>query len=378
MHGEMFGEYAISMHLDYSAIIFSGIFFYWLLAVGQLVVRDRDIDHFISSLFFFSIGLWLFLQLCLSRWYFLIGLQISFKFIRAPMFYFYYKKIIDPDFQFSRAQIKHFLPGLIMLVFLLPLSSVFFTGQTSSHMVMNDPNLFMKVMSMVVLLIIGHMINLVYLFAILIENRNLFFLRHNRGCNAKYAQVILVQIVGIIVIIGIDFVEEMFHHPTGFGVSSICVTFFAVVFYLSIVRYPEYMRLVKQETQKIRYAQSRVQSLNLDRIFRQMKHFMEEERIFTDEGLSLPRFAQMLDIAPQQLSEILNHKMNKSFCEYINEYRIEEAKKILVEHTEAKIISVGFDVGFNTKSAFYNAFQKCTGQSPGAFRKTITEDKKVA
>jgi AraC-like DNA-binding protein len=68
---------------------------------------------------------------------------------------------------------------------------------------------------------------------------------------------------------------------------------------------------------------------------------------------------------------VLNEKLNKNFPDFINWYRIEEARKILASPrgSQKKIANVAFDVGFNTIVAFYNAFKKYTGMTPAQYKK---------
>ncbi|MBK6609092.1 MAG: hypothetical protein IPG24_27335 [Leptospiraceae bacterium] len=53
---------------------------------------------------------------------------------------------------------------------------------------------------------------------------------------------------------------------------------------------------------------------------------METEKLFCDEDISLNRLSEILNIRADQLSEIINNKFQKNFNQYINDFRIEEAK----------------------------------------------------
>ena len=65
--------------------------------------------------------------------------------------------------------------------------------------------------------------------------------------------------------------------------------------------------------------------------------------------------------------------MNTSFPDYLNSYRIEEAKSYLKnpEFSKYTIVSIGLEAGFNSKSSFYSVFKKATGQTPATFKKGI-------
>ena len=96
---------------------------------------------------------------------------------------------------------------------------------------------------------------------------------------------------------------------------------------------------------------------------------MEDEKLFCDEDLTLNRMADILSLTPHQVSEFLNNVLETNFNSFINSYRIDEAKQLLMEDSERSILSVAYSVGFNSKSVFYNAFTKVTGTSPTKFRK---------
>ena len=59
--------------------------------------------------------------------------------------------------------------------------------------------------------------------------------------------------------------------------------------------------------------------------------------------------------------------------DFINKYRVEEAKKKLSSRTykQFTILAIAYEVGFNSKSAFYNAFKKFTDTTPTKFRNAL-------
>jgi ligand-binding sensor domain-containing protein/AraC-like DNA-binding protein len=102
-----------------------------------------------------------------------------------------------------------------------------------------------------------------------------------------------------------------------------------------------------------------------------LTHLMEVEKVYRDEKLTLLSLAEKLSILRYQLSFILNDRLKSNFNDYINWYRIEEAKKIL-ESSEAEdktIAAIAIDVGFNSLTTFYKVFKKHTGLTPSQYRK---------
>ncbi|MCP4157917.1 MAG: AraC family transcriptional regulator [bacterium] len=98
---------------------------------------------------------------------------------------------------------------------------------------------------------------------------------------------------------------------------------------------------------------------------------MEKEKPFLDPGLHLDTLPQMLSIPGFQLSYIINKKIGKKFFDFINQYRVIEAEKNLVdpEKNGCNILQIAYEVGFNSKSSFNIVFKKHAGVTPSKYRK---------
>jgi AraC-like DNA-binding protein len=100
---------------------------------------------------------------------------------------------------------------------------------------------------------------------------------------------------------------------------------------------------------------------------------ISDEKLYTDPKLTLKKLAELLSIPYYQLSQIINQKMGKNFTDFINEYRIDEAKRLLANPAckDEKIEGIAYDSGFNTPSSFYAAFKKFTQSTPTQYKETI-------
>ncbi len=69
--------------------------------------------------------------------------------------------------------------------------------------------------------------------------------------------------------------------------------------------------------------------------------------------------------------EDINEYLNKSFFDFINSYRIEEAKHYLLNSSKdfSTILEVSYEVGFNSEATFNHAFKKHTGMNPTEFKR---------
>lgn len=97
---------------------------------------------------------------------------------------------------------------------------------------------------------------------------------------------------------------------------------------------------------------------------------MEEQRPYLDSELSLPQLAELISITPHHLSEVLNARLQQTFFDFINHYRIEQVKKDLVDPRKQsmKILALAFEAGFSSKTAFNTLFKKHTGLTPSQYR----------
>jgi ligand-binding sensor domain-containing protein/AraC-like DNA-binding protein len=104
---------------------------------------------------------------------------------------------------------------------------------------------------------------------------------------------------------------------------------------------------------------------------KKLTHLMEEEKVYREEKLTLISLAEKLSMRRHQLSLILNDHLKSNFNDYINSYRIEEAKRIL-ESPEAENKTndvIAIEVGFNSTTSFYQVFKKYTGMTPTRYKK---------
>ncbi|MEL6251824.1 MAG: helix-turn-helix domain-containing protein [Bacteroidota bacterium] len=107
--------------------------------------------------------------------------------------------------------------------------------------------------------------------------------------------------------------------------------------------------------------------LELDRL-------LSEEKIFLDPDLSRDQVAERLGISSGYLSQIINTATSTNFTSYINQHRVEEVKKTILDPESQKysLLAIGLEAGFKSKSAFYTTFKKQTGKTPTEFKKTHT------
>lgn len=101
-----------------------------------------------------------------------------------------------------------------------------------------------------------------------------------------------------------------------------------------------------------------------------LKKMMLEEKLFLKPELSLGETANRLGIHAHQLTKLLNIQLNKNFFEFVNEYRVDEFKRLVSNpiNKHISLLGLAMDSGFNSKATFNRFFKNSTGITPSEFR----------
>lgn len=122
--------------------------------------------------------------------------------------------------------------------------------------------------------------------------------------------------------------------------------------------------------------QERFSETQLHALKNRLLALMNDGKIHLEEDLNLPKLAQHMAISTHDLSYLLNDGFGQSFFEFINTYRVEEAKQLLLseKHTHLNMVGIAYAAGFSSKTTFYTTFKKMTQQSPTEFQTTCKKN----
>ena len=129
--------------------------------------------------------------------------------------------------------------------------------------------------------------------------------------------------------------------------------------------------LIIHKPQK-KYAHSGLDTDQINKILLLLEQAMEKEKLFLDPEITIEKIAEHIQYSRHHLSQVLNEGLHRSFYDFMNYYRVEEAKHLLADpkRAEHKIASIAYDAGFNSLSTFNDIFKKNTGITPSQYRKT--------
>ena len=101
---------------------------------------------------------------------------------------------------------------------------------------------------------------------------------------------------------------------------------------------------------------------------------LSKNKFYTDPNLKIEQFAKKIHVSPRKLSIVINEITNDSFTSLLNKYRIDEAKKLLLdENNPDKIEDIYLKSGFNSRSTFNRVFKDFTGLTPKEFKSNQSE-----
>jgi AraC-like DNA-binding protein len=136
-----------------------------------------------------------------------------------------------------------------------------------------------------------------------------------------------------------------------------------------------------EEIEKVNHEKPRYQKAGLHRdkvddLVGRITDLMEQDKIYCEPDLTLQDLARRLHSSTHQISQVINEGMKKNFYDLVNGYRVQEAKRLLLDPKTRNytIISVGHDAGFNSKTTFNTVFKKFTGLTPSDYRQKQLDD----
>ena len=286
--------------------------------------------------------------------------------------YLYTNSIVKKDYKISVKLVVHFT-GFILILFLRTL--------ITSGLISVDENVFEKYISIPVFIY-----SYAYLFSSIKVIRNfhetIVLTRSNFDLyNLTWLKVEIVLLGVFFGAIGIESLS-LFVDFGGLYVYTIMLAFFSLLLFINILTFkslklplmPE--GITKDEgsvlnAEKIKYERSSITNDISKKHYVELTDLMEAEKPFKAYMISLAQLSKMLGLTSAEVSQIINENSGMNFNDFINEYRVEEAKKLFLHSNDLLIKEIMYDSGFRSTSTFNSAFKKFTGMSPSKFRKSL-------
>ncbi len=125
-------------------------------------------------------------------------------------------------------------------------------------------------------------------------------------------------------------------------------------------------------THQTKYEKSALDSVRAARIAGKLHTAMERDHLYRDPNLSLMALSQSIGVSTNYVSQTLNEHLGQSFFDFVNNWRVETAKP-MIRSGKQPVTLIAYEVGFNSRSSFYTAFKRNTGQTPSRYGATAYE-----
>lgn len=323
--------------------------FLWVYKNGDLT--SNRILSMLLLVLSFRIGKSVFLE-------FSEGLSINWIFTGlatlmaiGPLFYIYTLALREEGFKFKSAHWWHFVPATLGIIF---------------GLLLNDSNksVIPKWIFALLFLIyyLHYLIYLIYSYRSIKKGRKL-------GLDDNSYDLLRLLFFSLLVIWG-AYVLNLFDEIIPYVYGPILYTFVAYAVSFMVIK-KGYIHLVKQK----KYKTTPVPDDQINELFDKVLEFMEGSKEYKNNDISLKGLAQRLKVTPQVLSMAVNKKAMTNFNNFINNLRIEEAKRLFEDKKYANytIASIAYDIGFNSISSFNGAFKRQVGCTPKAYRQSLPE-----
>ncbi len=125
-----------------------------------------------------------------------------------------------------------------------------------------------------------------------------------------------------------------------------------------------------------RYQSSSLKGVKSLELYDRLRRAMKSHDLHLDSRLSLPQLADLLETNTKYLSQVVNHHYGNNLQQFVNEYRVEEAKKRLLDvaYDNLTYFAIGQLCGFKNKSTFYKVFKKFTDCTPHEYVLKMRKD----
>lgn len=359
--------------------LFLGLLFTLFLFTAK--AKNRFANHIFGVFMFLSAIDNVFLSRMLHENYLSIAIAIALTvFLQLPVFYLYVKSVSYSDFILKKIHILHALPFVIAN--LLALSGSYGVDPNSAIILLSDVSDPFKDKLIHIMI---HVQVFGYLLAgyLVVRRSKKLYLENYADASIPFYKW-LMQIIFVLLILHILAVlkniykfsdDEGIYYWTRIALISVELLIFCW-YVLKALNRPD---LFKSVDSKLTLASDMTDSSKLlqvdsgeeDEEVQKVKRYMAHEKPFLEPSLTIQQLAEQIELPTKELSVLINHEMGQHFFDFVNEYRIAEAKTILTDANkrELTVLEVLYEVGFNSKSSFNTAFKKYTGTTPTQYRK---------
>jgi AraC-like DNA-binding protein len=308
----------------------------------------------------------------------LAHLEDGLIFLFGPLFYFYTKSLVFKHSPIRRKTLIHLVPFVLTTA----AYQIFYHLQSKNyqeeiqHAIVEQklPFFFYVVVFLVYLHLIGYLLASFTLLKVYKATLKEKFSAIDK-INLDWLKFVLVSIA---IIIGISFINTFLPAVEMQDFYKYSFPFAFIFFFLFIntvvwkgLQQPEIFQGIEGDTKtKVKKVTSISDFSEDGMVAEKLQELMKNEKLYLKSDLTVDQLAERSGYPSKKVSQVINDSFGKNFFDFINSYRIEEAKRIFQEATDPKqtVLEVMYACGFNSKSSFNTIFKEKTGVTPSSYK----------
>ncbi len=303
----------------------------------------------------------------------ILGLTFPIPLLHGVFLYLYARSLVGIKTDSIRNILKHLIPAVLIVVLAIPFYVL--PEDQKTFVFQNEGKGYEWFTYILILVIVVSGISYSMATILIIRNHRKKLLNLFSNIDKKMLGWLENLSIGLIIIwLAVIFFDD----AVIFGIVSIFIFFMALlginqvpVFY----NYSNYeffepeKEVISKEKVHHTVAQNFKEDKHLTAIFERLEKLMESDKTYKDPDLTLLQLSSKLNLSPNTVSQTINSVAEKTFYQYINDFRIKEFIVIvtLPENQKFTLIALAYDCGFKSKTTFNKYFKQTTGMTPTEF-----------
>ena len=306
------------------------------------------------------------------------------RFAMAPALYLSVVYFTSPDKAFKKRDYFHFIPFAVFLLFIVP--GLF--GERINILSGNLPGIVSAVLSQLAFFSVKIQLVVYWLlsfYRLRQHQKNIRLINSTiKPIDLSWLKYLLLGIVGMIIL----WLNELFFRisvlsafaPLGYATGVLLISYFLLaqkeIYPFEEAELNDISLIINNTEEEAREVKQRLTDDQLITLKARLIFLMENEKIYLDNELNLPQLAKRMGVSSHDLSYLLNKGFNKNFFQFVNAYRVSEAKQLMQSdsHKHLNLLGIAYSSGFNSKTTFNISFKKETALSPTQFIQQLKEE----
>ncbi|NVK52102.1 MAG: helix-turn-helix transcriptional regulator [Flavobacteriaceae bacterium] len=339
-----------------------------LFIAGGLYFKEQKLKNLSISIFTLLFGLEILYfisgttEMALAFPYIRGRFYFSIGFLYGPILLFHFQSIILGKTKIERKDFLHFLPLIVLNVSMLDIIMMS-TVERNSYFE-NVDNFFNRIIylnyarSAHQILYAVLLIRLFFKYKPAIDVNKKFYL----GA-FSIIYIITTVVISLLTVFASGWQDFKMYY-------TLCTLLVLIIGYILYTE-PNFFKAIK-----IKYQNSGISEVDLEKIRLKIQHLFAEKHTYLDNNLTIDSLATLLDVKKHHVSQMFTNIQKENFNDFVNRHRVEYAKSLLKDKNfkQYKIEAIAQEAGFNNKVTFYKAFSKFTNTTPSLYRKELSKE----